>query len=176
MQFQAAVARHLQDAQHLDRLGIEIAAGHRQQLALRQHEAGVEQRLIGFRLDRRRAQRGAQDRRLQDAGQAHHLARGEEVVAHETLDAVLPAVPRIAHARADHRLHVEGQAFLGAAGDVVQMEPHGPEEFPGAAAVPGLRWVRMPPTSASSPIVWVPKRNGRSSTASACRAARRGLP
>ena len=49
---------------------------------------------------------------------------------HEALDAVLHAVARVAHAGADHGLQVEGQAFLGAAGDVVKVEAHGPEEVP----------------------------------------------
>ena len=133
-----AIARHLQHAEHLHRLGIEVAARHRQQLALGQHEAAFEQRLVGFRRDGRRPERLAQDGGLQDAGQPGDLARRQEVVAHETFDAVLAAVAGIAHAGADDGLEVEGQALLGAAGDVVQVEPHGPEEFPGAAAMLGL--------------------------------------
>ena len=177
MQFQIAVARHLQDAQHLERLGVEVAARHRQQLALGQHEAALQQRLVGLRRDRRRAERLAQDARLQDARQAGDLARGQEIVPHETFDAVLAAVPRVAHARADHRLQVERQPLLGAAGDVVQMEPHGPEEFPGAAAMLRLglasarrRHRRVRPWSACR------RRSARSSRASAGRAARRGPP
>ena len=135
MQFQIAVARHLQDAQHLQRLRVEVAPRHRQQLTIGQHEAAFQQRLVGLRRDRRRTERLAQNAGLQDAGQAGDLARGQEIVAHETFDAVLAAVPRVAHARADHRLEIEGQPLLGAAGDVVQMEAHGPQEFPGAAAM-----------------------------------------
>ena len=135
---------------------IEIAAADRQQLALGQDEAGFEQRRVGLRRDRRRAKRRAQDARLQNARQPHHLARGQEIVAHETLDAVLPAVARVAHARADHRLEVEGQPLLGAAGDVVQVEPHGPQKLPGASAMPAPpTGDSTSPTSASSPIVWV---------------------
>ena len=105
------------------------------------------------------------------------LARGQEVVAHETFDAVLPAVARVAHARADHRLQVEGQPFLGAAGDVVQMEPHGPQELPGAAAMLrlGLRSARRRHRRAR-PWSACRRRSARSSTASAGRAVRRGLP
>ena len=116
-----------------------------------------EQRLVGLGGDRRRAEGGAQDGRLQHARQAGDLARGQEIVAHETLDAVLPAVPRVAHAGADDRLQVEGQPLLGAAGDVVQMEAHGPQEFPGAAAVLrlGLRQDRRRQVRRSSPIVCV---------------------
>ena len=137
----------------------------------------LQQRLVGLGGDRRRAERRAQDGRLQDARQAGDLARGQEVVAHETLDAVLAAVAGVAHARADDRLQVEGQPLLGAAGDVVQMEPHGPQEFPGAAAMLRLRSAsgrrrhrRVRPWSGCR------RRSGRSSTASAGRAARRGLP
>ena len=177
MQFQIAVARDLQDAQHLQRLGVEVAPRHRQQLALGQHEPAFQQRLVGLRRDRRRTQRLAQNARLQDARQAGDLARGQEIVAHETFDAVLAAVPRVAHARADHRLEVERQPLLGAAGDVVQMEAHGPQEFPGAAAMLRLglrrarrRHRRVRPWSACR------RRSARSSTASAGRAARRGPP
>ena len=70
MQLQAAVARHLQHAQHLDRLGVEIAARRRQQLALGQHEAGFQQRRVGFRLRPPAAPRAARRmRRFQHAGQ-----------------------------------------------------------------------------------------------------------
>ena len=138
MQFQVAVARHLQDAQHLDWFALELVPGRRQQLAFGQHEAGGAQPWVGFRRHRRRPERRAQHRRLNHAGQADHLAHRQEVVAHETFDAVLAAVAGVAHARADHRLEVEGQPLLGAAGDVVQVEAHGPQEFPGAAAVLGL--------------------------------------
>ena len=48
MQLQPAVARDLQDAQHLDRLGVELAALGAQQHAVGQHEAGVEQRGVGL--------------------------------------------------------------------------------------------------------------------------------
>ena len=106
-----------------------------------------------------------------------HLARGQEIVAHETFDAVLLAVARVTHARADHRLQIEGQAFLGAAGDVVQVEAHGPQEFPGATAVRALRVAsarrrhrRVRPWSACR------RRSARSSRAFADRAGRRGLP
>ena len=71
-------------------------------------------------------------------GQPADLARGQEIVAHEALDAVLPAVPGVAHAGADHRLQVEGQPLLGAAGDVVQVEAQRPQEVPGADRLPGL--------------------------------------
>ena len=78
MQFQIAVARHLQDAQHLQRLAIEVAARHRHQLPFSQHEAALQQGRVGLRRDRRRPERLAQDRRLQDTRQARDLARGEE--------------------------------------------------------------------------------------------------
>ena len=146
-------------------------------LPLGQHEAAFQQRRVGLRRDRRRPERLAQDARLQNARQPRDLARGQEIVAHETFDAVLPAVARVAHARADHRLQIERQPLLGAAGDVVQMEPHRPQELPGAAAMFRLRLASarrrhrpVRPWSACR------RRSARSSTASAGRAARRGLP
>jgi hypothetical protein len=54
-------------------------------------------------------------------------------VAHEALHPVLPAVARIAHARAHHGLQVEGQPVFGAAGNVMHVEPHGPQKVPGPA-------------------------------------------
>ncbi len=59
-------------------------------------------------------------------------------MAHEPLDAVLPAVADVAHAGANDRLQVEGQPVLGAPGDVVQVEAHGPQEVPGPPAVLGF--------------------------------------
>ena len=52
MQLQMPVARHLQAAQHLDRLLVELPPGHRQQPPLGQHEALRQQPRI--RLPRRR--------------------------------------------------------------------------------------------------------------------------
>ena len=59
-------------------------------------------------------------------------------MAHEALDAVLPAMPGVTHARADDGLQIERQPLLRAAGDVVQVEPNGPQELPGAPAVAGF--------------------------------------
>ena len=67
---------------------------------------------------------------------------------HEALDAVLHAVARVAHAGADHGLQVEGQAFLGAAGDVVKMEAHGPQEVPRPADGAGFLRRQQPATGA----------------------------
>ena len=159
MHLEVAVAGDPQDAEHLDRISIEIAAGHRQQLALRQHEAGVEQRLIGLRFDRRRAERRAQDRRFQNARQAGNVSGIQEVVAHEPLDAVLFAVPCVTLASAHDRLHVERQPIFRAARHVMQVEPHCPLRNSQARRP----WrasccVRMPPEiSSSSPIVCVSK-------------------
>ena len=138
VQLQLPVPRHLQHAQHLQRLGAEIPPGGGQQLAVRQHEALGEQGAVRHLLQRRRAEGGADDGRLHHCRHARHVARGQEVVAHEALHAVLPAVLGVTHARAHHRLHVEGQPLLGAPGDVVEVEAHRPQEVPGAAGVLGL--------------------------------------
>ncbi len=113
----------------------KLAPDHRHQLAFGQHEARGDQPLVGLGGDRRRTEGGAQDGGFQHAGQAGDVAGGEEIVAHETLHAVLAAVAGVAHACADHRLQVEGQALLGAAGDVVQVEAQCPEKFPRPARV-----------------------------------------
>ncbi len=138
MQLQPPVACHLEDAQHLHRLVLEAPAGRAQQLALRQHEPLLEQRRVGLPGQRGRPECGADHRRLQHRGDPGRFARGQEVVAHEPLHPVLPAMPRVAHAGADHRLQVEGQALLGAAGDVVQVEAHRPQEVPGPPGVARL--------------------------------------
>ena len=65
-------------------------------------------------------------------GQTRNFARGEKVVAHKALDAILPSVAGVAHAGADDGLQVEGQTVLGAAGDIVQVKAQRPEEIPAA--------------------------------------------
>ena len=51
------------------------------------------------------------------------------------LDAVLPAVPCVAHPSADNRLKIEGQALLRAPRDIVQVKTNRPEKLPGAPRV-----------------------------------------
>ena len=90
------------------------------------------------------------------------------------------AVARVAHAGADDRLQVEGQPFLGAAGDVVQVEAHGPEEVPGAADGAASCSVSSPPPGCAADQLGhasaCRRRSGRASRGSAGRAARRALP
>ena len=136
---QRSVARQLHQAQHQHRLLAEIEPRCGDQLAIGQREAGIGQRAVGSRQHRGQPQRGALDRGFEHAREAGDVARGDEQVLHEALDTILLAVARVTHARPDHRLEVEGQAFLGAAGDQVQMKSHGPEEVPGTAN--GLRFL-----------------------------------
>jgi hypothetical protein len=134
MDLHLPVARRLDDAQHQHRLAREVAVwgcGH--QLAVGERKARLGQRRVALAADGGGAERGALDRRLQHAGQPQHVAHREEQVLHEALDAVLPAARRIAHARTDHGLEVEGQPLLRPPGDVVEVEADGPEEVPGAA-------------------------------------------
>ena len=138
MQFQVPVARHAQDAQHLDRLDVEPPTGQRQQLAFRQHEAGGDQRLVGLGLDRRWPQCGPQDGGFQDAGQTGNLARVQEEMAHETLHPVLAAAPCVAHPGTDHRLQIERQPLFGTPRHVMQVEPDGPQELPRASSMAGF--------------------------------------
>ena len=77
-------------------------------------------------------------------------------------DAVLPAMPRVAHARANNWLQVEGEPVFGAAGDVVEVE-NGPSTGTtrsGGVCLASVA-VRMPPPGlsgpTSSPMTWVPK-------------------
>ncbi len=144
MQFQATIAGNLQDAQGLQRLGLELAALRRQQHAVGEYEARRGDRLVRAFRHRRRAERRANQHRFQDPREPQHLARGQKIVPHEPLDPVLAAVARVAHARADHRLEVESQPLLGAVGDVVQVKAESPEEIPGAAAEPGLALADQP--------------------------------
>ena len=138
MQRQVALAGKGQQPQHADRLAIEIGFRRRQDLAVGQHEAGGAHRGIGLAGLCGLAQRLSQHSGLEHVREAHDLARGQEIVAHEALDANLAPMPCVAHAGPDHRLHVEGEAFLGAAGDVVQVEAHRPQEVPGATGALGL--------------------------------------
>ena len=126
MQVQGPVARNLEDAQHQDGTGLEINAWRTKQLAVRQHKALVRQRRIGFSLERRGTQSGAHDGRLQHGGDARDLPRRQEIMAHEPLNAILPAVPGVAHAGTDDGLQVERQPVLCPARHVMQVEPHGP--------------------------------------------------
>ncbi len=52
----------------------------------------------------------------------------QEIVLHEALDPARAGVVGIAHELADFSLQVEGQPFFGAAGDVMQMAAHRPQE------------------------------------------------
>src|SRR5208282_4886636 len=87
------------------------------------------------RLNCRRTQRGSQDGWLQNSSETRDLPSGQEVVAHEALDAILAAMPGVTHAGTDHRLKIEGQALFRPARHIVQVEPDGPQELPGAPAV-----------------------------------------
>ena len=135
VKFQASITRDLQDTQHLDRLGIEVPPGDRQQLAFRQHEPGRQQRIVGFGLEGRRAKRGSQNSRLQNACEPGDFPGGQEVVAHEAFHAILAAMARVSHPRPDNRLQIERQPLLCAACHVVEVEPDGPKELPRPSAV-----------------------------------------
>ena len=146
-----------QDAEHLDRLDVEVPLRHRQQLAVSQHEAFSEQCLIGLGRDRGRTQRVPQERGFKHMGQPDHIPGVEKIMPHETFNAAaLPAMGRITHPRTDDGLQIEGQPFLGACRDIVKVKTDGPQKFPGPFGVSRFRLRQDPPTSASSPIVDVP--------------------
>ncbi len=63
-----------------------------------------------------------------DPCQRAYVLGGQIVSLHEALDAERARSVAIAHAARDLRLQIEGQALLGAAGLVVEVAAHGPEE------------------------------------------------
>ena len=75
----------------------------------------------------------------EDAGQVAHILGDEEIALHEALDAQHADALGIAHALGQFGLHVEGQLFLGAAGDEMQVAAHRPEEILGALEQPVFR-------------------------------------
>ena len=62
----------------------------------------------------------------------------QEVVLHEALDAAAARPVVVAQARGDLALQVEGQPLLGAAGEVVEVAAHRPQEVLGALEVARL--------------------------------------
>ncbi len=64
------------------------------------------------------------------SGQIADLLGGQEIMPHEAFDRAHAGAVGIGHAVGDFALHVEGQPLFGAAGDVVQIDPHGPEKIP----------------------------------------------
>ncbi len=69
------------------------------------------------------------ERRAQDGGQIADILGDQEIVLHEALDRAQPATVDVAQALGHDRLHVERQAFLGAAGQEMQLAPDRPEEI-----------------------------------------------
>ena len=68
------------------------------------------------------------ERGAEDPGQRAHVLGDQVVALHEALDRPHPVALAVAHAPGDLGLQVEGQPVLGAAGQVVQMAAHGPQE------------------------------------------------
>ena len=69
----------------------------------------------------------------EQARQVAHRFRHQEIMAHEPLHRAHAVTIGIGQAGGKLALHVEGEAFLGAAGDVVQHDAHRPQEAFGAA-------------------------------------------
>ena len=76
--------------------------------------------------------------RAQDAGQVADVLGDQEVVLHHPLDPAGAGVVGIAHALADGGLDVEGEALLGAPGQVMEVAAHRPQEILGLGETPGV--------------------------------------
>jgi len=121
----------MEEPQQVDRIGLETvriadveAPGFRLEgtdvAPPRQDPGKIEPRLalvLGF-------EGGAEDAR-----QVAHVLGGQIIVLHEPLDAARSGTVRVAHARADLDLHVEGQPILRPVGEIVQMTAHGRKEL-----------------------------------------------
>ena len=68
-------------------------------------------------------------RRANDGGQIAHVLGDEKVMFHEAFDAREAAAVVIAEPRRQHRLDVEGEPLLGAAGREMQMTARPPQKF-----------------------------------------------
>src|SRR5579875_550516 len=130
MQLQPTIARNLEDPQHLNRFFRKITIRRAKQLAIRKNKAGFAKRLISLYLQRRRTKYGAHQWRLQNARQTQDFPSRKKIMAHKALYPVLPAMPRIAHARPDNRLKIKSQAILCAPGHVMHMKTQRPKKFP----------------------------------------------
>ena len=101
----------------------------------RRRRAGMPRRRFEHR--RRLAvvllQRGAED-----AGQIADVLGDQEVVLHEALDVLEPGMGGVAQPLRHIALDVEGQPFLGAAGEEVQVAAHRPQEILRLAEEPQL--------------------------------------
>ena len=64
----------------------------------------------------------------EDSGERAHVLGHEVVALHEALHRPHPVALAVTHAPGDLRLEVEGEPVFGAAGQVVQMAAHGPQE------------------------------------------------
>src|SRR3546814_8259560 len=69
------------------------------------------------------------DDRAEDACEIADFLGNQEVALHEALDVQQAGVRVEAHARRDLLLHVEGEALVGAAGEIVHVAAQGPQEI-----------------------------------------------
>ena len=83
-------------------------------------------------------------RRADDGGQIAHVLGDEKVMLHEAFDAREAAAVVIAEPRRQHRLNVEGEPLLGAAGREMQMTAHPPQKFLAALEQAELRRGEQP--------------------------------
>ena len=69
------------------------------------------------------------ERRADDRGEIADILGDEKVMLHEALGAREAGAIMIAEFRGEHRLQIEGEALLGAAGHEMQLAAHAPQKF-----------------------------------------------
>src|SRR5258705_2303627 len=67
------------------------------------------------------------ERGAEYARQIADVLGDKEIAAHEAFDGAVQILVAVAESYGQFRLHVEGQPFLGTAGQIMQMAAHGPE-------------------------------------------------
>ena len=98
-----------------------------------------------------------------EAGEEHAGQRADdfglqEEILHEPLDPALAGAVLVIHPRGNLALHIEGQPVFGAAGDVVQMAAHRPEEVLCLAEGAVFGWpsaVPLRPVRSKSRTLWM---------------------
>ena len=127
---EAARIGDVEQPDHRRRIAREgVLGAHRQPPAL-DHEAVdlAAERTQARQADERGALVLGLDRRAEDAGEVADVLGHQEVVLHEALDAFRAGALGVARAPGDLGLDVEGEALLGAPGEVMELTADRPQE------------------------------------------------
>src|SRR5262249_9477555 len=130
MDVETMLLRHMEEAQEVGGIVAEAM------LALDVEPAGIDDETFDRALARppgapgeaRPALRLELELGAEDAREVADFLGDQEVVLHEALDAARAGMVGVAHAPPDLALAVEGEAVLGALGEVVQVAAHRPQE------------------------------------------------